>query len=77
MWSPPSLGKLSDLVEVIELERGRARIRSKFNGCLCLEKSRLGKEFVSQTLDSSESPVGLVEAQSSGLHPRVSASVGL
>lgn len=43
-WSPPSLGKSNDLVEVIELERGRAGIRSKFNGSLSLEKSRLGKK---------------------------------
>lgn len=71
MWAPPSLEKLSDLVEVIELEKGRAGIRRKFSGCLCLEKSGLGKEFVSQASDASESPVRLVEVQSSGLHPSV------
>lgn len=50
---PPGLGRLHDLVEVIELEGSRAGTRIKFNKFLGLEKSKPGGKVCFSNLSSS------------------------
>lgn len=75
---PLGLGRLHDLVEVIELERGRAGARIKLNKFLGLEKFRPGRKVCFSNLSSSRNTYRAHwNTQSAELHPRGSDSGGL